>query len=347
LIQHSFSYDEKTQMGGRALRTPAGEALFYEYQSDLNDHLDTLEKNRRDSGNTGAFSLRALRVETSFADIFREDALQAENARISISFNRSVFGLMESLESLVESAPERPVSFDTALEAVKGLFSSELANPKSSKVYCELIQERLPLLWAMAYSPELALSYFMGVSAGANESVFDESRREIQSNFDETGFPREHLELAVTSSPMPHGAGTGAGSATAPVSGAYPAPVGEVEMGEVEMKGEGEGEGSSPSAKGSVDLLLREVNQACQRYLSHTKGLAFLHAKGRGLVTNLVTAIETYTRVNSQASLDGLRLAVFAIHEGNAKQREKDIPRDLITRLLSSLPATPPILSST
>lgn len=206
LIANTFSYDEKTQMGGRALRTPAGEAVFHEHQSVLNATLDELEA-KRSEGRAGPFSLRALRVETSFADIFTPDTKQAENARMSIEFNRQVFLLME----FRDLSPSVPVSFSTALERVKEDFRDKLENPETSKAYCDLIEERLPLLWAMAYQPDLATAYCASVSAGAQESRFDGLRAQIRADFQAAELPKEQVAPIAPIAPMSSGAAAGAG----------------------------------------------------------------------------------------------------------------------------------------
>ena len=86
LSKESFSYDEKNQAGGRALRTPYGHVRYVEYQTKLNAFVEKLENNS---------PLRALKVETQFQDIFTSDEKFAQQERASVTFNREAIALLD------------------------------------------------------------------------------------------------------------------------------------------------------------------------------------------------------------------------------------------------------------
>jgi len=141
LIKHTESYDEKQQMGGRALRTPKGHVSYMESQTDLNDVLHN--KNRS--------ALMALQVETSFSDIFNADEEHVKQVRASTTFNRFA---LKSLES------DAHADFESYTLAICQHVKRYLADETCENLYTTYIQERLPFLWTMRYHPEHALAYY-------------------------------------------------------------------------------------------------------------------------------------------------------------------------------------------
>ncbi|MBA2709173.1 MAG: hypothetical protein H0U57_01070 [Tatlockia sp.] len=141
LAKNSFSYDEKNQAGGRALRTPYGQVKFVEYLSDLNQFV---------ARNEHHLAMRVLKMETQFQDIFTSDELKAQEERESIRFNRESISLLG-------------MEFASINEFYKALclrYENKLVDPQTSLQYVQFIEERIPLLWSMKHDPELAISYF-------------------------------------------------------------------------------------------------------------------------------------------------------------------------------------------
>ena len=145
LTLDTYSYDEKNQAGGRALRTPIGRARLLEYPSDISDFLAI-------TANSHRLPLQLLRVETSFADIFVADEQYAQAARASIEFNRTLIQLLQ------ESGAEFTLAM--AMHSIQQKFSRKLSDRMTEDQYRNYIEQRLPLAWAMKYQPECATAYF-------------------------------------------------------------------------------------------------------------------------------------------------------------------------------------------
>lgn len=145
LTLDTYSYDEKNQAGGRALRTPIGRARLLEYPSDISDFLAI-------NANSHRLPLQLLRVETSFADIFVADEQYAQAARASIEFNRTLIQLLQ------ESGAEFTLAM--AMHAIQQKFSRKLSDRMTEDQYRNYIEQRLPLAWAMKYQPDCAAAYF-------------------------------------------------------------------------------------------------------------------------------------------------------------------------------------------
>ena len=174
LIAASFSYDEKTQVGGRALRVNDGQVMYQEYLSSIHELLETSEKGLEDPRDT--FSLRALRVETSFSDIFTSNQAFSDERRASIRFNGNLFSLLNSgvntgVNTGVDTeSPEE--TFESIFERLKSSLRSELEDEKTNDQYVSYILERLPLVWSMKNNPDLARTYF----STRNEALFHDMR---------------------------------------------------------------------------------------------------------------------------------------------------------------------------
>lgn len=143
LTQDTFSYDEKNQAGGRLLRTPYGQGRFIQYQTKIN----ALVAQGQAAGN---HAISALKLETSFQDIFTFDEQQAQEERASISFNREAFILLKQDKADINSF----------YKAVYRRFGKELQSESTQEQYNQYISHRIPLIWAMKYEPETALQYF-------------------------------------------------------------------------------------------------------------------------------------------------------------------------------------------
>lgn len=142
LMSQTFSYDEKNQAGGRALRTPHGQVRYLEYQTHTLDFLQNIPAQAMQAG-----SLHFLQLETSFADIFTSNQKHAQQQRISINFNRAILTIDSSgtLESFYHRIYEH--------------FATQLAHSELSLQYLPLIHERVPLLWLMRTKPDSAAEY--------------------------------------------------------------------------------------------------------------------------------------------------------------------------------------------
>lgn len=127
LLQHTFSYDEKNQLGGRALRTSTGTACYVEYLSSNYAHKFPFN------------------IETSFADIFIENRQQAQALRASVTFNRMVLGLLKDFEGPFETFVDLVVT-DCETHHVLG-------------DYQPFMTERLPPWWALKHQPALVLKH--------------------------------------------------------------------------------------------------------------------------------------------------------------------------------------------
>lgn len=117
LLAHSFSYDEKNQIAGRALRTSSGTASYIEYLSPNYD---------RDF---------IFNIETSFTDILLEDKEQANRLRASVSLNRMVLSLLEEFDGPFETFVSHVLAHCQTRHLVED-FRGFLA-------------ERLPAWWAL------------------------------------------------------------------------------------------------------------------------------------------------------------------------------------------------------
>lgn len=123
LLLHSFSYDEKNQIAGRALRTSDGKATYLEYLSPY--YARDFQFN----------------IETSFSDILIEDKEQAKTLRTSVMFNRHVLGLLSTFDG----------TFDAFVDHV-------IAHCQTHRLlgeYQHLMAERLPAWWALKGQTEL------------------------------------------------------------------------------------------------------------------------------------------------------------------------------------------------
>lgn len=123
LLQHSFSYDEKNQIGGRALRTASGTASYIEYLSPNYD---------RES---------IFNIETSFNDILIEDKALAANYRNSVMFNRMTLGLLNN--------------FDGSFEMFVDHVATHCQTHGLYHHYQPLLQQRLPQWWALKHQADL------------------------------------------------------------------------------------------------------------------------------------------------------------------------------------------------
>jgi hypothetical protein len=159
LIHHTLSYDEKNQAGGRALRTPHGQARYIEYLSSIPLILQR----------TTRPEWQLFRVETSFSDIFIPDEKQAKEARTSINFNRK----------LIKMLAEMPVGMDyaSAIDRVIHQFNKKLSDPNTATQYRQYLHERLPLAWLIQYAPDQALEYFKET----NETLFQDYRAKLDT----------------------------------------------------------------------------------------------------------------------------------------------------------------------
>ena len=150
LVQHmsdSFSYDEKNQAGGRALRTPKGQARFIEYQTRVNDIFSEVIDLKI------FFPLRLFAIETSFEDIFTPDEARAQEVRMSTTFNRALL-------QLIHEEHHEQITFPVFLRVVREYFRVACLDPLINEHYRRYMDERLPLAWAMKYEPILAADYF-------------------------------------------------------------------------------------------------------------------------------------------------------------------------------------------
>lgn len=126
LLNHSFSYDEKNQIGGRALRTSTGTACYIEYLSP--NYAREFPFN----------------IETSFADIFTEDAEQAKALRNSVMFNRMVLEQLRAFDGPFETFAEHIVTHCQTHHLLED--------------YQGLLADRLPAWWSLKYRPDLVLN---------------------------------------------------------------------------------------------------------------------------------------------------------------------------------------------
>ncbi|MBA2656400.1 MAG: hypothetical protein H0U70_05370 [Tatlockia sp.] len=156
LVKNSFSYDEKNQAGGRALRTPYGHVKYIEYLSDLNQFVACNEHHS---------AMKALKLETHFQDIFTMDELKTQEERESITFNRESVSLLG----------QKFASINQFYKAVCIRFEKKFLDSQTRFLYEQFIEERLPLLWSIRNQPELALSYFNE----PDEIKFDQLRTEM------------------------------------------------------------------------------------------------------------------------------------------------------------------------
>ena len=120
---HTFSYDEKNQIAGRALRTSSGTASYIEYLSPNYDPQFIFN------------------IETSFSDILLDDKEKAKRLRASVSCNRMVLALLETFEG----------SFGDFVHVV---FSYCHAHHLFEE-YRALLAERLPSWWALKCQAKL------------------------------------------------------------------------------------------------------------------------------------------------------------------------------------------------
>jgi len=146
--QATFSYDEKNQAGGRALRTPFGQVRYLEFNTKLkefiSEHAQTMP------------CLYALEIETTFVDIFNSDEAYTAKQRASIQFNRA---------ALMRLAQEDFSNFDDYRKAVSVHFKGELCDQRTKKEYQTFLSERLPLLFALKYAPKLAQDFLCAPTA--------------------------------------------------------------------------------------------------------------------------------------------------------------------------------------
>lgn len=143
LTENSFSYHEKNQIGGRALRTPHGHVRYVQYESAINSLLKNLNI-------TDENPLALLKVETSFEDIFTANEALAQQAYNGVTFNRVALFLLEK-----QNLPE-------FCRAVAAYFNETvLRHPDLRPQYQRYISQRLPLLWAMKHQPQMAVEYLI------------------------------------------------------------------------------------------------------------------------------------------------------------------------------------------
>ena len=154
LTKESFSYDEKNQAGGRALRTPYGYVRYIQYQTKLNEFIGKAAQH---------LPLLALKLETQFQDIFSSDEKLTQEERASITFNREAVLLLDQNFSDIHAF---------ALAICKR-FSKELNDKDLKPQYEGYIHSRLPLLWSMKYQPAIAAQYF----ATLDEKIFEQLGR--------------------------------------------------------------------------------------------------------------------------------------------------------------------------
>lgn len=126
LLQYSFSYDEKNQIGGRALRTVSGTASYLEYLSP----------------NYSRESI--FNIETSFSDIFIEDKNLAKHYRSMVMFNRMILATLNE--------------FDGSFDAFVDHIVAHCHKDGLLEEYHSLMEEHLPAWWALKYQPELVNS---------------------------------------------------------------------------------------------------------------------------------------------------------------------------------------------
>lgn len=176
LARESFSYDEKNQAGGRALRTPYGYVRYIQYQTKLNEFIEKSVQH---------FSLLALKLETQFQDIFTSDEKLAQEQRASITFNRETILLLEQNFSDI-----RAFSL-----AICKRFSKELKDKNSKQQYENYIYSRLPLLWSMKYQPAIATQYFGTFDEGIFEKLEKPTILEID---DSIGLSPEIISSSAT-----------------------------------------------------------------------------------------------------------------------------------------------------
>ncbi len=160
LLSSTFSYDEKNQVGGRALRTPSGQVKYIEYQSDLHSIFAEDEKREESS------PLAALQVETQFGDIFTADQDRAQKEQASVSFNRYALLLLR------EEDFEGDFGWTEFYEKVAEYHVDFIKEDQSKQKYEAYLNQRLPLLWVMKYDPENAANYFS--AENENPGLFDD-----------------------------------------------------------------------------------------------------------------------------------------------------------------------------
>lgn len=150
VIETTASYNEKNQMGGRALRTPYGHVGYREYGTHLNTYLKQAPPSS---------ALQALKIETQFEDIFTANELRAQEERYSVSFNREVISLLTHEYATIQD-------FYTA---VCKHFLKELNEDSAQEKFLNFINQRLAFLWTIKYQPEIACTYLQKL----DESSFD------------------------------------------------------------------------------------------------------------------------------------------------------------------------------
>lgn len=159
LTDDSFPYDEKNQVGGRALRTPFGYTRYVEYQSNLNLFLEKYK---------ACLALQAFKVETQFEDIFTTDQNRATEIRDSVNFNR---------ETIILLKRNKFPTIRHFTRAVKKRFRDELLDEDRQLKFNQFIDQRLPLLWSLKEETSLAKEYFLTL----NENVFEAKREELHN----------------------------------------------------------------------------------------------------------------------------------------------------------------------
>ena len=139
LLDHSFSYDEKNQIAGRALRTASGTASYLEYMSPNYDRN------------------AELNIETSFNDILIENKALAVGYRNSVMFNRLMLSLLRDFEGSFTEWVDHVVAYCQ---------EHDLLN-----AYQPFIETRLPNWWAIKF--ESALRDFTELQGIADRKLRD------------------------------------------------------------------------------------------------------------------------------------------------------------------------------
>ncbi len=207
LLKDTLSYDEKNQAGGRALRTPKGRARYVEFLSKLNELIQK---------NAGAGSLRGLKLETPFADIFSIDEAHAKRERASIGFNRALYSMIHHPDIVAGTACRTLGEF---CDVLRERFRRELdlerdPTGQTKALYEAFIMERLPLAWAISREPALAQRYFKDL----NEARLNPLREQLMAHIARPRLAKDARpaargpEVAATKLPEPSRGGSGGGS---------------------------------------------------------------------------------------------------------------------------------------
>ena len=141
LTTNIFSWGEKTQAGGRALRTPEGTVQYIQYQSNINSWLEQQKL-------PPEHPFHVFKVEAGFQDIFTSDEKTAENEQRSVTINQI------ALSILLRAVPF--LSYADFLTQIKAEVNRVLTQ---QAIEFAGYESRFQLIWAMKYAPQLALRY--------------------------------------------------------------------------------------------------------------------------------------------------------------------------------------------